>query len=170
MRLEPLYTLRYHYPEAWDVSLVGSNGKEGHNFLFAEGACTGRIAGTFRAANHPRQRTDGTYGMDMQGLIATEDGATILADYRGYGRSRARSDELYAEAGLAGPTTALRRQVVGFARHVADAPKYAWLNDAVAAIAGEVRVPPGIPADQLKQGDVQLVFQVDELRWEAPPE
>lgn len=170
MRLEPLYTLRYHYPEGWAVELTGASGKEQHHFYLAEGRCTGRVTGTFRAANHPRRRTDDAFAMDLQGFIATDDGATIMVDYQGFGRSRARSDELYAAADAATPESKFRRQVVGFARHVTDAAKYAWLNDGVAAIVGEVRTPSEIPPDRRKQSDVQLVFQVDELLWDAPPE
>lgn len=170
MQLQPLYTLRFHYPEGWDAGLDGPGGKEEHHFYLAEGTCSGRVAGTFRGANHPRRRADETFAMDLQGSIETKDGATILVDYQGYGRSRARSDELYAGAGLTAPSTKFRRQVVGFARHVTDGPDYLWLNDAVAAISGEVRRPPDIPADRLRQADVQLVFQIDELLWESPPE
>src|SRR5579862_1580497 len=160
MRLEPLYTLRFHYPEGWAVELTGPSGKEEHHFYPADGRCEGRITGTFRGANHPRRRADDTFAMDLRGSLQTDDGATIMVEYQGYGRSRARSDELYAAAGLAGPTTRFRRQVVGFARHLASSPDYARWNDAVCALTGEVRTPPEIPDAQRKQSDVQLVFRV----------
>jgi hypothetical protein len=48
--------------------------------------------------------------------------------------------------------------------------KYRWLNDAVCAISGEVRAPIGIPRDHVRQADVKLVFTVDEIVWEPPPE
>ena len=108
--------------------------------------------------------------MNLQGFIETDDSATIMLDYRGHGRSRKRSDELYAAAKIASTETRFRRQVVGFAPHTTDSPKYAWLNDAVCAVSGEVRVPMEIPPEQLKQADVQLAFSVAELVWEAPPE
>jgi hypothetical protein len=152
------------------MALSGSKGVEEHLFLFAEGSVEGRVSGVFRGANHPRRRTDETYAMNMQGYIETADGATIMADYRGYGRSRTRSDELYAEAGLESGTTRFRRQVVGAARHITQDPKYLWLNDAVCAVAGEVRHPPNIPSSQLKPEDIQLVFGVSEIIWEPPPE
>jgi len=63
-----------------------------------------------------------------------------------------------------------RRQVVGYATHVTGIEKYRWLNDSVCAISGEVRVPKEIPADQIQQSDVKLVFSVGEIVWEAPPE
>ena len=170
MRLEPLYTVRFAYPDGWGVSLTGTKGTEEHDFYFAEGHCEGRVNGTFRAANHPRRRTDETYAMDLQGFIETSDAATILLDYRGYGRSRGRSDELYVGSPLGTEATRRRRQVVGFARHVTDHPKYAWLNDAVCAIAGEVRAPLVPPGGEVRQADVRLVFSVAEVLWEPPPE
>lgn len=169
MRLEPLYTVRFLYPDGWGIALSGAKGMEEHDFYFAEGRCEGRVTGTFRGANHPRKRPDETYEMNLQGFIETTDGATLMLDYLGYGRSRRRSDELYAAAHLASEDSRFRRQVVGFARHVTANPGYAWLNDTVCAIAGEVRVPPEIPPERLKQADVQLVLSVDELEWEPPP-
>lgn len=152
MRLQPLYTLRYRYPDGWEVTLSGELGREEHHYYFAEGTCSGSISGKFRGGNHPRRRTDRTFAMDMQGVIETDDGATIMVDFQGYGRAYPMG----------------RRQVVGAAWHVTDHEKYRRLNDVVCAVAGEVRVPAGIPADQLKQGDVELVFDVAEVVWEAP--
>jgi hypothetical protein len=37
MRLEPLYRVEFTYPQGWSIEL----------------ACTGRIAGRMRGANHP---------------------------------------------------------------------------------------------------------------------
>ena len=153
MQLKPLYSVRFRYPDAWDVEITGPGGVEEQNFLFAEGLCTGRIAGRFRGANHPRRRTDHTFEMDFQGFIETEDGATVIFDYQGYGRSYPKG----------------RRQVVGAAKHVSDHQNYMWLNDSICVIAGEVRSPQK-PAAEIRQGDVELVFEVSELVWEAPPE
>jgi hypothetical protein len=51
-------------------------------------------------------------------------------------------------------------------RHVTDHPAYARLNDSIAVLAGEVRIPE---LDRpLEQRDVELVFDVRELLWEAP--
>jgi len=91
--------------------------------------------------------------MDLQGFIETEDGATVIFDYQGYGRSYPKG----------------RRQVVGAAKHVSDHESYMWLNDSICVIAGEVRSPQK-PAAEIRQGDVELVFDVSELVWEAPPE
>jgi hypothetical protein len=151
VQLKPLYSVRFRYPEAWDVEITGPGGAEEENFLFAEGACTGRLSGRFRGANHPRRRADHTFAMDFQGFIETEDGATVIFDYKGYGRSYPKG----------------RRQVVGAAKHVSDHEKYSWLNDSICVIAGEVR-SPNKPPDEMRQGDIELVFDVSELVWEPP--
>jgi hypothetical protein len=153
VKLQPLYVLRFHYPDSWQVDLAGPGGTEEHHYLFAEGRVEGTISGRFRAGNHPRRRTDRTFAMDMQGFIETDDGATIMVEYRGYGRA-------YPVG---------RRQVVGAAWHVTDHASYSRLNDSICAISGEVRVPD-LPPDRLKQGDVQLVFDVAEIVWEPPPD
>ena len=151
MQLRPLYSVRFRYPDGWGVELTGPGGTEEHHYYFAEGRCEGGVAGTFRAGNHPRRRTDRTFAMNMQGFIETDDGATLMIDYQGYGRA-------YPPG---------RRQVVGAAWHVTAHEKYRYLNDSVCAIAGEVRVPGNI--SEIKQGDVQLVFSIAEIMWEAPP-
>ena len=110
--------------------------------------------------------------MNIQGFIETNDSALIMLDYQGYGRSTDRSQELYKLAPKSGleEKRKFRRQVVGFAWHVTNHEKYRWLNDAVCDISGEVRAPIGIPRDHVRQTDVKLVFTVDEIVWEPPPE
>ena len=147
MRLEPLYRVTFHYPEAWYVELDGERGTESEHFLIAEGRCEGRVAGRFRGANHPHRRTDLAYLPNFQGVIETDDGATIVFDLRGYGRA-------YPEG---------RRQVVATATHVSGDERYRWLNDVVCAIAGEVR--PGSDG-----GKTSIVLDVSELIWEPVPE
>jgi hypothetical protein len=137
VRLEPLYVARFHYPEVASVDL----GSESHWFFIADGRVEGRISGVLRAANHPRRRADGTFCPDMQGTIATDDGATILFDWRGYGRA-------YPEGA---------REIVASATHVADAQRYLWLNDVVCACTGVVA---GAPAS------MQLTLEVAEIVWE----
>jgi hypothetical protein len=75
-----------------------------------------------------------------------------MVDFKGYGRA-------YPVG---------RRQVVGAVWHMSDHEKYRRLNDCICVLAGEVRVPTDIPVEQLKQADVELVFDVSELVWEAP--
>ena len=130
----------------------------------------GRITGRFRGSNHPHRRTDETFAMNIQGFIETDDSALIMLDYQGYGRSSDRSQELYKLIPNTNPATKFPRQVVGFAKHTTDSEKHRWLNDAVCAVAGEVRVPMEIPPEKLKQADVKLVFSVAEVIWESPPE
>ena len=65
--------------------------------------------------------------------------------------------------------TKFRRQVVGVCKNIMQSDKYRWLNDAVYAIAGEVRVTADIPNTQVKQEDVRLVFGVVELSGSPLP-
>ena len=151
MQLKPLYQVRFRYPNDWAVELTGSAGKEEQHFFFAEGTCTGTLTGRFRAANHPRRRTDLTFVPDIQGVIETDDGALVYIDYQGYGRAYPKG----------------RRQIVGAAWHVSSHDKYKWLNDCICVLAGEVRYPDK-PAEEIKQMDVELVCDISELIWEAP--
>ncbi len=142
MRLEPLYRIRFTYPEGWDVELEG--GWQQHLYL-AEGRCEGAISGRFRGANFPLRRTeDGPFCPDLRAAIDTEDGATVLIDLRGYGRA-------YPPG---------RRQIVGSVLHVSDAERYRRLNDVMCVCVGEVRAPEGPGSDP------ELVIDVAELVWE----
>lgn len=155
MQLKPLYTIRFSYPEGWEVAIRDEGApsvSEEEHFYPAEGVVTGGLKGEFRGANQPHRRVDRTFVMDMGGFIKTDDGATIMTRFRGYGR----------------PYPKGRRQVVGAAWHLSDSEKYRWLNNVVCAVSGEVRVPPDIPAENLLQSDVKLVFDVAEIVWEAP--
>jgi hypothetical protein len=134
MRLEPLYRVRFTTPERWSVELSGKGGSEAQSFLIAEGRCEGGISGRFRAANFPRTRVDGTLLPDFRGVVETDDGAALLVTLRGYFRP--------ATGGLVGSVT-----------HVTDDERYARLNDAVCAVAGEV-------------GAAEVVLEVAELQWE----
>lgn len=159
VQLKPLDTVRFFYPDGWEVKLKdlsesSSMVTEEEHFFFAEGRCEGAVSGEFRGANHPHRRLDKAFALNLQGFIKTDDGALIMTDYRGYGRTYPKG----------------RRQVVGAAWHVTDSEKYRRLNDVVCAVAGEVRAPVGVPPERIKQADVKLVFDVAELVWEAPPE
>ena len=87
MRLEPLYAARFTTPESWSVELEGPHGTEAHDLLFVEGRCEGRIVASLRAANFPRRRVDDTLTPDFRGVLETDDGATILFSWHGYGRT-----------------------------------------------------------------------------------
>ena len=53
MRLEPLYRVRFTYPESW---AVGLDGGWQQMFFIAEGRCEGWVTGRFRGANFPRKQ------------------------------------------------------------------------------------------------------------------
>jgi uncharacterized protein DUF3237 len=144
MRLEPLYRARFSTPRHWSVDLTGTGGTEGQNFLLTEGRCEGRIAATWRGANYPRRRTDGTVMPDFRGVLETDDGATILFAWHGYGHG--------AGAGTS--------RLVGSMTHITDDERYQWLNDAFSAVAGEVqRRPEG-------KAGLDVVLDVSQLVWE----
>ncbi|MGH2996136.1 MAG: hypothetical protein ACRDM9_07460, partial [Gaiellaceae bacterium] len=99
-------------------------------------------AGRFRGANRASRRSDGSFAPSLHGAIETDDGATILLHVTGYGRPDARP----------------RGRVVGALTHATDDERYAWLDGAVCAVAGEVR------------GGREIVLDVAELVWEPLPD
>src|SRR4051812_5873894 len=146
MRLEPLYRVRFSYPEGWSIDLEG--GWQQHLYL-AEGTCEGSISGRFRGANFPQRRTaDGPFVPDLRAVIETDDGATIYVECHGYGRS-------YPPG---------RRQIVGSVLHLCDNAQYQQLNDAMCVCVGEVRAAHD--ADE----SPHLVLEVAELIWEPIPD
>jgi hypothetical protein len=143
LRLELLYRIRFTYPESWTVGLEG--GWEQHFFL-AEGRCEGSISGRFRGANFPRrQGSSGPFKPDFRAVIETDDGATIMLEWHGYGRA-------YPPG---------RRQIVGAIFHMSDDERYQHLNDVVCVSVGEVRAPR-----DPDQPEPDLVVDVAELVWE----
>jgi hypothetical protein len=142
VRLEPLYRVRFSYPEEWSVSLDGPAGRQEQHLFLAEGRCDGPVTGRFRGMNHPHRRVDGTYLPDFQGVIETDDGANLLFDMHGFGRAY--------------PVGA--RQVVVSVTHVSDDERYRRLNDVLAVGTGEVR--------RVGEDAVELVIDVAELVWE----
>jgi hypothetical protein len=142
VRLEPLYRVRFTYPDQWGADLAGPDSNECQLFFLAEGRCEGRISGRFRGANHPYRRSDGTFLPDFQGVIETDDGAEVIFDYRGYGRA-------YPVG---------RRQIVTSATHLSDDERYRWLNDSLSVGVGEVR--------SREDGPTELIVEWSELVWE----
>ena len=130
----------FDYPHGWSVAL-GGDGIESQHLLLADGRCARTHQRAMRGANHPRRRGDGTFCPDFHGVIATDDGATVLFHCGGYGRAYPQS----------------ARQIVCWLTHVTDDERYRWLNDVVCVGTGEVR-PDG------------LLIDVAELIWEPPPE
>ena len=133
MTLEPLYRINFSYREAFRAGA--------HALLFAEGACEGRLAGRFRGANRARLSSSGAWIPQLQGAVVTEDGATILIELTGRG---------HPDADPVG-------HVTGTATHETADERYAWLNDTVGAVVGEVY--PG----------ERVVLDVCALHWEPLP-
>ena len=141
MRLEPFYRVTFTTPESWSVTREGMSGTEGRSFLIAEGRASGRLSARYRAANFPRRRVDGALVPEFRGVLETDDGATILFEWQG----------------LAPLDDGGMRRLLGSVTHTTSDERYAWLNDRVGAVEGEVR-----PA-----GDgFEVVFEVAEMIWE----
>ena len=95
MRLEPLYRIRFTYPESW---AVGLDGGWQQMFFIAEGRCEGSITGRFRGANVPRKEgAAGPFRPDFRAVIEADDGAVIMVEWHGTAvltrRNAARSSE-----------------------------------------------------------------------------
>jgi hypothetical protein len=127
VRLEPLYRLTFRYPESFRA------GDEW--LLLGEGRAEGRLAGRFRSANRPRRLDDRSFVPALAGAVETDDGATIVLDLTGHGHPE-------------------RGRVVAAAVHFTDDARYAWIDRAVCAVAGEVR-----------EGR-EIVLDVAEIVWE----
>ena len=143
MQLEDLYRVAFTSPESWTVTRPGGNGAEGQSFLIAEGRATGRLSARYRAANYPRRRADGALEPTFRGVLETDDGATILFHWDG----------------LAAMTPSGMRALLGTIQHVTDDDRYAWLNDRICAIEGEVR-PRG------ERNGFDVVLDVSLMNWE----
>lgn len=145
MRLEPLYRVRFGYPQGWGIGLEG--GWEQY-FFRVEGRCEGSITGRFHGANFPRRRTgEGPFCPDLRAVIETDDGSTIMVEGHGYGRSY----------------PADRRQIVGSVLHLSDSKRYRYLNDVVSVCVGEVRSPTAPDMELI------LVMDVAALIWHPSP-
>ena len=143
VRLEHLYRIRFTYPESW---IVGLEGAWEQHLMIAEGRCEGQLVGRFRGMNFPQRRTpSGPFRPDFRAVIETEDGATVMFEWHGYGRAY----------------PAGRRQIVGSVFHLSDSPGYSRLNDVVCVCVGEVRT-----SDDPSQPSPHLVIDVAELVWE----
>ncbi len=156
MRLEPLYRLRFDYPESWGVEVKGEGGSEEQHFLYASGSVEGRVAGRFRGTNYARRRTDRTFLTDFTAVIETTDNATILLECQGFGRSHKPEYDRVSPEG---------RQWVATLKHLSENERYRWLNDVVCVGTGQVRSKP--TANPTNPSD--LVLDVAELIWEPIP-
>jgi len=81
MKLEPLYRIRFTYPESW---AIGLDGGWQQMFFIAEGRCEGSVTGRFRGANFPRKEgTAGPFRPDFRAVIEADDGAVIMMEWHG---------------------------------------------------------------------------------------
>ncbi len=129
MKLEPLYRITFSYGDR--------HGARDELLLLAEGRCEGRLAGSFRAANRAR-RAGSMWLPDLHAAVETGDGATVLLHLTGRGH----------------PDVEPAGRVVGSVMHTTEDERYAWLNETVGAVAGEVY-----------RGD-RVVLDVSALLWE----
>src|SRR5262249_4284312 len=113
MRLEPLYRVRFTYPESWSVGLDGGWQQM---FFIAGGRCEGSVTGRFRGEIFPgKEGAGGASGPVFRAVIEPAAGAVSMVELHGYGR----------------PYPPERRQIVGSVFHLADRAPYSRLNDAV---------------------------------------
>jgi hypothetical protein len=147
MRSEPLYSLVWEYRERWRMP-VASGGLETLGFAYVEGTVDGRLTGRFRGVNHARQRSDGRFLPDVQGVIETPGGEQVMVDYQGYGCPYPRGGDPRED----------RTRVVIAARHWSAAPGWEFLNDSIAVGVGENRFTD--------EGVRLLLLDVDEILWE----
>ena len=117
MKLEPLYTVRFAYPEHYLV-----RGPDTVGLFLAEGRVDGQVTGRFRGVNNARLRSDDVYVPDFHGVIETDDGALLAFHLRALARK-----------------SAYGREVTGTIVHTTGSERYARLNDAVCVLAGEAR-------------------------------
>jgi hypothetical protein len=143
MQLESLYRVTFTTPESWSVTRTGETGAEGQSFLIAEGRAEGRLSARYRAANYPRRRVDGALEPCFRGVLETDDGASILFHWEG----------------LAALTESGMRQLLGTIHHVSDDERYAWLNDRMCAVEGEVRPLPDGPGFDVVLGVSLMVWE-----------
>ena len=116
MRLEPLYRLTFRYEQSWTVRI----GDDVHQLLRGVGRCEGAITGHFAGQNRARRLKGGPFEPEYDGVIETDDGATILWHLSGYG---------WPDEG----------RVVSTVKHVTDDERYRRLNGVLCAVNGAVR-------------------------------
>jgi hypothetical protein len=111
VKLEALYRVELLYSGLWDA--------DDQRLLYGEGRVEGRVAGRFRGLNRAHRRADGSFEPDYNGVIETDDGASILWHLTGYGWPR-------------------EGRVVATIKHCCDDQRYEWLNHVLCAANGTV--------------------------------
>ena len=123
MRLEELCTLRMRYDEGTWLAPYGEHEYEG--FGTGKAQVVGpRIRGTMHWSNHPHRREDRVWCPDVNGTIATEDGAKILVSIKGYS--------------IIESTPTVFRALVVAVWFQTDHARYRWLNYYLGIGEGEI--------------------------------
>ena|SRR5215467_6303287 len=85
MRFEPLYRIRFTYPESWAVVLDGGWQQM---FFVAEGRSEGWGNRPLPWRELPqKQGAEGPFRPDFRAVIEVDDGAVIMFEWHGYGRA-----------------------------------------------------------------------------------
>ena len=98
-------------------------GEEGAAYGEGRGTASGLIVGSVVWSNYPRRRSDGRMLPDVRGLITTDDGASIVFEFRGR--------TIFADGEPSG-----QQNLVGWFE--ADDDRYRWLNDLVCIAEGRI--------------------------------
>jgi len=147
MKSELLYSLLWEYRERWRVP-VSSGSAESEGFAYVEGTVEGKLRGRFRGVNHSRQRSDGRFLTNVQGVILAQDKMTVTFDYQGVGCPYPATLDPHED----------RTKVTLAARHQSDHEDWCHLNDAVCVGVGENRFTD--------DGVRLLLLDVHEVIWE----
>lgn len=142
-----LYSLLWEYRERWRVP-VAPGASESEGYAYVEGTVEGPLTGRFRGVNHSRQRSDGRFLTNVQGVIITEGDGTITFDYQGVGCPYPIGPDPLDD----------RTRVTLAARHQSDHPDWSRLNDAVCVGIGENRFTT--------DGVRLLLLDVSEVLWQ----
>jgi hypothetical protein len=127
-------------------------GQEAAAFGGGEGVAEGdQLRGAVRWFNHPRRRSDGVMLPDIQGVITTDDGTTIVFSMQGR--------VVWSET----PDGPIGDQLMRVTFE-ADDPRYRWLCDAFCIFEGKV-IPPSPQTQGRPQrvGDAFVYVCVNEL-------
>jgi hypothetical protein len=125
MRLEDICDMELAYREeaAYGTAFLlirPYGGQEGTGYGEGDGTLTGpRLQGNARWVNHPHRRSDGIMMPDTHGVIATEDGATIIFSLQG---------RTVFEGGVG-------KQLL-FVTFEAEDERYHWLNTSLCVLEG----------------------------------
>lgn len=114
----------------------------------------GEISGKFHGANAPGVRTDGSGLTNFQGVIETDNGATVLLECHGFGRAYREPYKSQSHC---------IRQWVATVTHLSQDSRFSWLNYAICVGTGLVQQKTlGYSDSNL----ADLLLDVAKLIWE----